>query len=80
MLKIDCEGCEAALVPLWVDRVCTEQIYMEVHVLPTSLPEVISMLAGLSADYSWYHLELNPFGFPGVFFEVSMMRRVRCLT
>ena len=23
MLKIDCEGCEAALVPLWVDRVCT---------------------------------------------------------
>ena len=80
MLKIDCEGCEAALVPLWVDRVCTEQIYMEVHVLPTSLPEVTSMLAGLSADYSWYHLEMNPFGFPGVFFEVSMMRRVRCLT
>ena len=79
MLKIDCEGCEAALVPLWVDRVCTEQIYMEVHVLPTSLPEVTSMLAGLSADYSWYHLEMNPFGFPGVFFEVSMMRRVRCL-
>lgn len=87
LLKIDCEGCELSLLASWLDRVCTEQIAIEVHgcsrvrhsVGPASsrLPKAHAMMMRLDKEFRIFHREPNP-RFPDGCLEYSLQRRWPC--
>lgn len=82
LLKIDCDGCEFKALPEWIERVCTEQIVVEVHrTLRWSAHRRVMMIhelmVKLSALYQIYYLEPNPV-YPWLNTEYSLKRREQC--
>ena len=89
LLKIDCEGCELHLLAPWLDRVCTEQIAMEIHgcnrlrravgSAPMRLSLAHALLVRLHREYIFFHREPNPL-YPDGCIEFSLRRRWPCET
>ena len=87
LLKIDCEGCELHLLAPWLDRVCTEQVAVEVHGCSrmryavgkahTRLSLVHALFVRLDREFELFHREGNP-RFPDGCLEVSWRRRRPC--
>ena len=76
LLKIDCEGCEVTALPSFLDRVCAEQIVVELHSSPTNAYK--NLLARLSRDYIPFYGEHNPSCVLCRCVEISWKRRVPC--
>ena len=81
------QGCEFKLLAPWLDRVCTEQITIEVHgcsrmryaVGPAHVrfPKAHALLLRLDREFRIFHREPNP-RFPDGCLEYSLQRRKPC--
>ena len=82
LLKIDCEGCEYATIPPWLDSVCTEQISVEVHknFMLRPLQRVMNhhkLFSRLDRTHRLAFLEANP-RWPKIAVEYTWVRREPC--
>ena len=83
LLKIDCDGCEFASLPPWVDHICTEHIVVEMHRKSYLPPQknagnIHNLMLHLHAvGYRIAFLEPNPF-YPKLGTEYTLVKNTSC--
>ena len=90
VLKIDCEGCEYDSLMPWLQTVCTDQIYLELHTTNSGcgktpsvacqrhIQRVHRLMSELEPWYAVYYKEPNVAYSGGLDSEFGLLRRLPC--